>query len=373
MPDSDYERESTASDLSPQDAYDVEDESENDIVVAPGKSNIDTYGADLRVEDLCLMQESGEIIVPLFQRNFVWSLQESSRFIESLLMDWPVPGIFLARDSESDKFLVIDGQQRLKSLLFFRQGVFRAGANEDTVPFSLTGVHPELEGLTYENLWIDDRADLDNYLLHATVIGKLDPKTDDTSIYHIFERLNTSGQPLQPHEVRAALYDGKLMDTIREINQHPSWRRIYGNPDIRQKDQELILRFLAFAFSDRAYHSPLKEYLNKFADKHRNPSDVVLGKYASSFKQVSDLWWDALGHAAFRPAQRLNAAVFDSMTVGLVRRIDLYGPPYPDEMAKAYCELIQDADYRRAIAHSTSGERAVATRIEKATARLAQT
>ena len=372
MPDSDYETDAMTSASSPQDADGVEDESENDIAAAPARYSITTYGADLRVEDLCLMQESGEIIVPRFQRSFVWSLEDSSKFIESLIMDWPVPGIFLARDAESDKFLVIDGQQRLKSLLFFRQGVFQPGSNRDSVPFALTGVHPEFEGLTYANMWAGDRTDFDNHLFHATVVGKLFPETDDTSIYHIFERLNTRGEPLRPQEVRAALYDGKLMDTIREINQHPSWRKIYGNHDIRQKDQELILRFLAFAFADGEYHSPLKEYLNKFADNHRNPSDEVLGRYASSFKQVSDLWWNALGNAAFRPAQRLNAAVFDSMMVGLTRRIDLYGPPYPDEIAKAYCELMQDADYRRAIAHSTSSERAVAARLEKATARLAQ-
>ena len=372
MPDSDSETEERLSATEQPGADDVEDESENDTAAAPDRYGVTTYGADFSVEDLCRMQEREEIVVPSFQRNFVWSLRESSRFIESLLMDWPVPGIFLAHDAELDKFLVIDGQQRLKSLLFFRQGVFNPDANRESVEFALTGVRPEFEGLTYASLWLDDQVKLDNYLFHATVVKKIHPATDDTSIYHIFERLNTSGQSLQPQEVRVALYHGALMDTIREINQHSSWRGIYGNPDVRLKDQELILRFLAFAFPVKEYQSPLKEYLNKFADSQRNPSKAVLDKYASSFKQVSDLWWDALRRDAFRPKQRLNAAVFDSMTVGLARRIELSGIPAPDDIAIAYRELLEDADYRGAVERSTSGESSVKIRIEKATDRLAR-
>lgn len=372
MLDSGYETGNSAEMESRQDAYGVEDEAENDTSAAPAKHNITAYGADLSVENLCRMQETGEIIVPSFQRIFVWSLEQSSRFIESLLLDWPVPGIFLAHDAESDKLLVIDGQQRLKSLLFFRQGIFYLPNNRGPIPFALTGVSPEFDGVTYSDLWVNDQENLDSYLFHATVIGKSYPEKDDTSIYHIFERLNTGGVPLQPQEVRAALYHGKLMDAIREINQHPSWRKIYGDLDIHQKDQELILRFLAFAFPDDEYQSPLKEYLNRFASNWRNPPDSILEKYASAFKQVSDLWWNALGDNAFRPNRKLNAAVFDSMAVGLAKRIELFDVPYPAEIANAYHELMQDPGYLGAAGQWTSSENAVTVRIEKAISRLAR-
>lgn len=376
MLDSGYETGNSAAMESRQDAYGavygVDDEAENDTVGAPAKHSITAYGADLSVESLCRMQESGEIIVPSFQRSFVWTLRQSSRFIESLLLDWPVPGIFLASDAESDKLLVIDGQQRLKSLLFFRQGVFDHPNNREAVPFALTGVNPEFDGATYSDLCTRDKENLDSYLFHATVIGNSYPEKDDTSIYHIFERLNTGGVPLQPQEVRAALYHGKLMDAIREINQHPSWRKIYGDIDVHQKDQELILRFLAFAFPDNEYQSPLREYLNRFASDWRNPPDSVLEKYTSTFKRVSDLWWDALGDNAFRPNRKLNAAVFDSMAVGLAKRIGLYDSPYPTEIAKAYHELIQDPDYLEAAKQWTSSESAVKMRLEKVINRLAR-
>lgn len=378
MLDSHHETANPTQAESPQDAYGVEDESENDTAATPDKHYITTYGADLTVENLCRMQESGEIIVPSFQRSFVWTLAQSSKFIESLLLDWPVPGIFLARDTGSDKLLVIDGQQRLKSLLFFRQGIFHPESDSRRAIFALTGVSQEFNGATYADLWITRKADFDNYLFHATFIGTPCPEKDDTSIYHIFERLNTGGDPLRPQEVRSALYHGKLMDTIREINQHPSWRQIYGPPDLRQKDQELILRFLAFAFPDKEYQRPLKEYLNQFAKNRQNPPDSILRQYANTFKKVSDLWWEALEHKAFRPAHgrlahRLNAAVFDSMTVGLAQRIESPRQPHPVEIANAYQELMTDADYREAISHWTSSENAVTIRLEKATSRLAQT
>lgn len=373
MPDNDYETGNSVFAELPPDPYAVDDESENDTAATPDQHNITAHGADLSVEDLCRMQESGEIIVPSFQRSFVWTLEQSSKFIESLLLDWPVPGIFLARDPASDKFLVIDGQQRLKSLLFFRQGVFNPESDKSRAKFALTGVTPEFNGLTYANLWISRQADLDHYLFHVTVIGTLHPEKDDTSIYHIFERLNTGGEPLRPQEVRSALYHGKLMDTIREINQHPSWRKIYGDTDIHQKDQELILRFLALTFPDKKYQHPLKEYLNQFAKNRQNPPDNILNQYANTFQQVSDLWWEALGHKAFRPAQVLNAAVFDSMTVGLAQRIESLASPHPVAIANAYHELMADTEYLKAIKQWTSSESAVTMRLEKAASKLAQT
>lgn len=372
MLDSGYEIGNPAAMESGRDAFGVEDDAENDTAGTPAKHNITAYGADLSVESLCWMQETGEIIVPSFQRSFVWSLEQSSRFIESLLLDWPVPGIFLARDVEADKLLVIDGQQRLKSLLFFRQGIFGHPNNRESVPFALAGVNPEFDGATYSDLWPRDKENLDSYLFHATIIGNSYPEKDDTSIYHIFERLNTGGEPLRPQEVRAALYHGKLMDAIREINQHPSWRKIYGDIDVHQKDQELILRFLAFAFPDKAYQSPLKEYLNRFASNWRNPPDSVLEMYANTFKRVSDLWWDALGDKAFRPNRRLNVAVFDSMAVGLAKRLELFDVPYPAEIANAYQELMQDPDYLGAAGQWTFSGSAVAVRFEKAISRLAR-
>ena len=84
-----------------------------------------SYGADYPVDGLVKRINAEDIYIPEFQRGYVWSLNQASRFIESLLLGLPVPGIFVAKDEETKKLLVIDGQQRLKSLQFFYNGMFR--------------------------------------------------------------------------------------------------------------------------------------------------------------------------------------------------------------------------------------------------------
>ena len=97
---------------------------EDDEAVAPVHFQITSFGVDFDVDGLCRRLERGEIVVPRFQRSFVWNLRQASRFVESLLLGLPVPGIFLSRDFDEDKYVIIDGQQRLKSLQLFRDGVF---------------------------------------------------------------------------------------------------------------------------------------------------------------------------------------------------------------------------------------------------------
>src|SRR5439155_24071146 len=98
-----------------QDLAQVEDEEATTDL----RYQISSYGADYPVDGLVKRLRSGDIELPRFQREFVWPVTQSSKFIESLLLGLPVPAIFLSKDPETQKLLVIDGQQRLKSLLFF--------------------------------------------------------------------------------------------------------------------------------------------------------------------------------------------------------------------------------------------------------------
>ncbi len=106
------------------DEDEVEDEAEKDETVRPVQYEITSFGADYDAEGLVKRLQRGDIYIPPFQRSFVWTQKEASRFIESLLLGLPVPGIFLARDIDSKKLLVIDGQQRLRSIQFFMEGYF---------------------------------------------------------------------------------------------------------------------------------------------------------------------------------------------------------------------------------------------------------
>lgn len=341
--------------------------------VAPVRYEITSFGVDFDVEGLCRRLDRGEIIIPRFQRGFVWSLKHASRFIESLLLGLPVPGIFLSRDFDSDKYVVIDGQQRLKSIQFFRDGVFNPSTEMKTQRvFALTGVQQEFEGLTYQDLAPHDRFRIDNSVIHATVVKQDAPSENNTSVYHIFDRINSGGLRLSAQEIRSAICHGKLIDKLGSLNEHPGWRSMFGKVHSRQRDQELILRFLAFFFDEALYKSPMSEFLTVFVQKNRNPQDDFLNTSTDIFIRTIEAFMSALGGRAFRLERAINAAMFDSMSVGLARKIVLLGhPPDPEQTKLAHYSLLKDTDYLEAISQSTADERSVSIRITKATERFA--
>ncbi len=132
---------------------DVLDEAQDDNEVTPIKYDITSYGADFDVEGLINRIKRGDVFIPKFQRDYVWNQVEASRFIESLLLGLPVPGIFLAKEKNSNKLLVIDGQQRLLSLQYFFDGIFKPESNTITRRvFSLQKVQPQFRERTFEQL-----------------------------------------------------------------------------------------------------------------------------------------------------------------------------------------------------------------------------
>ncbi len=91
----------------------------------PVRYVISSYGADYPVDSLVKRISKHDIYVPVFQRGFVWSHVQASRFVESLLLGLPVPGIFLFKESDTQKLVVVDGQQRLRTLQMYYEGIIR--------------------------------------------------------------------------------------------------------------------------------------------------------------------------------------------------------------------------------------------------------
>ena len=351
----------------------VEIEDPQDDAVPLVRYQITSFGVDFDVEGLCRRLRDGEIVIPKFQRDYVWNQVQASRFIESLLLGLPVPGIFLSRDFDSSQYVVIDGQQRLKTLQFFRDGTFNPAPGSKTLRvFKLKGVQEEFEGRTYQELDPKYQFRLDNSLIHATVVKQDSPSDDNTSMYHIFDRINTGGVRLSSQEIRSALYHGRFIDHLGVLNQVSSWRSIFGGVQSRQKDQELILRFLAFFFDEEHYRRPMSEFLTQFVGRNRNPQDDFLQECGSIFTKTMDAFANAMDKRAFRPERALNAAVFDSMSVGLARRIvSSDRMPCPEQMREAHSDLLRDKEYIEAVSNWTSDERFVRTRMKKAIDRFA--
>ena len=189
---------------------------QEDLDIDNASYKIRTYGADFTLEILSKKFDSKEIIVPDFQRLYVWPQKKSSRLIESILLGLPIPQIFLYREEESQDLLVVDGQQRLKSINYFINEKFENGTE-----FYLKGVKSEWEGKKYSTLKESDKRRFNNYILRATIFEQIDPK-DNSSIFEIFERLNTGGMPLNEQEIRRCVIRGEINKFLDGLNRYIS-------------------------------------------------------------------------------------------------------------------------------------------------------
>lgn len=342
---------------------------EDEEVIPQVSYDVTSYGSDPEVEVLVSRIGRGDILIPPFQRDYVWRQPEASKFIESLLLGLPVPGVFFATDPGSNKQLVIDGQQRLKTLQFFFDGYFNPKPDDKKQRvFSLIKVQKPFEGKTYKTLDEADRTRLNTSIIHATVVKQTTPPGEDTSLYHIFERLNSGGRRLTDQEMRLALYHGPLVEKLKELNEYEGWRKIFGKVHPRLKDQELVLRFLAM-FRDRdRYERPMGEFLSKYAGRHRTAALGELEHLGNLFRRTVDTFNQALDVRPFRLTSTLNVAVYDSCMVGMATRlVEKAGtPPDLKRVKERYTALLKDEKYVEAVSRSTADDAFVKTRTNKA-------
>lgn len=338
--------------------------------VIPFTYAITAYGADMPVDGLVKRVKAGDIFVPKFsvpagtksgeprfQREFVWSKLQADRFIESLLLGLPVPGIFLVKE-DTGRLLVLDGHQRLHSLMAFYTNKW------EREEFRLEYIQERFRDRTYKTLDSTDRRRLDDSLIHATIIRQDEPSEDQSSIYLVFERLNSGGTSLQPQEIRVALYHGSFVQLLTSLNSNRDWRALFGRQSKRLKDIELILRFFALLEARKSYSRPMKGFLSSYMASRRNIREPLQKDFRALFEKVCEAVVKGIGPKAFKPKNAVNAALVDALLVGLAKRISARGPiKKPKELKAAYAKLLQMPRFQTAISRSTADEENVKTRL----------
>jgi len=349
------------------------DDAEEEEETTPYRFTITSYGADYPVDGLVKRLEAGDIVIPTFdpavepevdlegfQRQFIWTKPQCDRFIESLLLGLPVPGIFLVKQDDG-RLLVLDGQQRLRTLATFYRGLLRGRE------FKLENVQDRYKTLAYAALPVEDRRRLDDSIIHATIVRQDEPSDDQSSVYLVFERLNTGGTTLHPQEIRVALYRGPLIRLLRVLNENADWRTLYGNKSKRLKDQELILRFFALRFWRENYERPMKDFLNRYTAVNRNLRLHDEPTLRQAFEESISVIRKAVGPGAFRLKTAVNAAILDAVMVGVSARIGTSGPVTDLESLKAaYGKLLAKEEFLMATSKATADEESVRKRIKLA-------
>lgn len=335
---------------------------QDDLDIDNAAYEIKTYGADLTLEILSKKFDTGEIIVPDFQRRYVWLHKKASRLIESFLLGLPVPQVFLYREEKKQDLLVVDGQQRLKTVNYFFNEKLENGSE-----FYLKGIKPEWEGKKYSTLTEPDRRKLNNYILRATIFEQVDPK-DNSSIFEIFERLNTGGMPLNEQEIRKCVIRGPINKFIESLNLYDNWRKLLkkDNPDARMKDVEMLLRFFALWDGWKKYKKPMKDFITEFMRERKNINEKEQKQYSQIFKGTVDKIYNGAGTDVFRIKAGINIAVFDSIMVALASLDNKKN----NNLKKKVEGLKKDPAYLDAVSKSTTDADRVESRIKIALQKL---
>lgn len=313
---------------------------EYDVTAAPNDFNVMTLHSFV---------ESGSVRIPGFQRNFVWDLGRASKLIESLILGLPVPQLFLY-EQERNKFLVIDGQQRLMSIYYFikmrfprkvKRGELRLIFDQEgripehilhddkyfqpfnlRLPQRLPNHENKFKGLNYETLG-NYKTQLDLRPIRNIVVRQNVPTDDDSSIYEIFNRLNSGGINLSPQEIRSSMYHSEFYILLSRINNKERWRKILGTPepDLHMKDIEILLRGFAVLVDGRNYAPSMVKFLNQFSNKCK-PQAAGRNEY---FRKLFESFLDAcssLADDAFknRKNKRFNVALYEAVFAAACER-----------------------------------------------------
>lgn len=250
-----------------------------------------TQPYDLVVESLIDQIRGGTIFLrplserPNFQRRYVWTNVLASRLIESILLSVPIPPCYLSQN-EDFELDVIDGQQRLFSIYRFLDN-----------QYVLTGLEilKELNGLRFHKIPPKMQRQLKTHTLRCVLITN---ESHPEIKFDVFERLNTNTVPLNAQELRNCTYRGKLNSYLKDAVSYEPWLQILGKtqPDKRLRDEELVLRFMAFWIHGVAsYRTPQKHWLNDAAKAGKNYSDEKISELDAVWKKAIDVsleWFD---------------------------------------------------------------------------------
>lgn len=339
---------------------------------------ISSWGADLSFRELIARYDDNELVKPELQRHYVWDRVEASRFIDSILLGLPVPSIFLAK-TKDEKLLIIDGYQRIMTVRDFVKGVF----SDDNSQFSLSKsprIHERWRGKSFAQLSDEEKRKIRNTTIHAIIFMQQHPAKGDTSLFQVFERINTSGRSLLPQEIRNCVYQGPLNSLLFELNDNKKWRAMWGdqNRDARMRDLELILRF--FALSDHyileSEQAPnrisLKKYLNEYMGDHNIESEIATLR--QKFNSTIDFVYTNFGESAYhnispsdssRYISNLSSTVFDAIMIAswkITQGKDI--ALAPNEYQARKIGALQNSEYQKILSEETMRITNIRTRVD---------
>jgi hypothetical protein len=325
---------------------------------------VHTQSLDLSFNELMDMYENGELdISPDYQRLFRWTEGARSRFIESLLLEMPVPPIYVV-ETETGVYQLIDGLQRFSSYLHLRGQLIAEHMNinkGDKLKLSDCDIVESLNGLTYDDLPVALKIKLKRSFVRVEVVRK---GSDNKFKYHMFKRLNTGGEALTQQQVRNCtirMLDPKFNDFIIHLSTDENFSKCIAFLSESQRfgafDQELVLRYFTFKNNQKAFKHDIADYLTEYMENVSSgkiPYDYVQNE--NNFKKVFEILANTHGERIFgrmgndgKLQSNFNIYHFESITIGIqpiVDKIDSKDDATIEKLRAAILNLKQDAVFK---------------------------
>lgn len=362
-----------------EDLFDIEqeedDEDEEALVLTDQEKKILWQAKDFSIREFQSMKNDGDLILqPDYQRNYVATSKIASRLIESILMDVPIPVIFLAEELDGT-MSIIDGQQRLTTFISFIEGKF-----PDNRAFRLSSlkVLPELNRKSFDDLEDQFKKKIKNTTIHSIIIKK---ESNPDIKFEIFERLNTGSTKLNENEIRNNLYRGRYNSLINDLSKNKTLDDLISKENLKKRMgyQGLVLRF--FSLSEKTYlnyKSPMKQFCNKDLRDNHSITNEKLKEYKDRFDHCLDLVAIVFGQKSFRKysykdgdesgnwiMNQINTALFDVQMCGFVNYTKNQILAKADEIRDGLINLMtNNEDFIEAISNRTSNAEAVKTRFK---------
>lgn len=332
-------------------------------------SDIVAYNELRSCADLFRLHNEGTLdIRPDFQRDFVWKAADQTRFIDSLIKQLPIPSMCFALDRSSQRWIVIDGLQRMSTIIRFLEG-------GDWKLSALTDVDQTLAGMQVSKIRTSKGplrhlyTRVQNLSIPITVLRcDLNKRSHMEYLFTIFHRLNTGGMKLNNQEIRNCIYGGSFNQLLRNLDKYPSWMKLNKmstTQTYRFTKQEIILRF--FAFHDRLskYDGELAKFLNAYMHEHRAPSQAYLKDKTALFKRTSDCIRDKIFPHAVRG--KLPVTIIEALFVGISKNISRAEKASPARLQSLYRKLTRDREFSdNALREGLSKKPRVIARLQRA-------
>jgi uncharacterized protein with ParB-like and HNH nuclease domain len=299
-------------------------------------------------------------IAPDFQRNHVWKPIQKSGFIESVLLNFPLPPIYL-NETKDSTYIVIDGLQRSITLYDFYTNKF---------PLNDLKALPKYNGLYYKDLTEQMQSKFENKKLTTFI---LKPSTPLAIIYDLFNRINTGGTQLNRQEVRNCIFIGKSTELLKYLASRSYFREAIGNgvSSTRMKDREVVLRYIAFRWFDykKEYMGDMSDYIESAMKRINSFDDAKIDEIKKDFQRVFELSYKIWGKKNFRiptPSNKgfINTAILETVCNYLSSKNDAYVQKNNDRIKERYTELISHPDFVDSITTATGNKAKVMKRFQ---------